>query len=132
MTMEPRVLIIDDEQNLRINLAAYLEDEAMEVAAAVSGEEAVALVAGGARFDVCVVDMRLPGIDGNDTIRQLHAQDPGLLFTIHTGTATYNIPDDLRAMGISGSVVFYKPMPDMTPLTSAIRQLARDKKYPGS
>jgi CheY-like chemotaxis protein len=120
----PKVLIVDDDELVRENLCAYLEDEGMQVDGVGSGEEAVARLTAGQRFDVCVMDMRLPGMDGNDSIRAVHALDPGLQFLIHTGSAAYSLPEDLGAWGRDRTRVFFKPLQDMGPLAQAIRGLA--------
>jgi CheY-like chemotaxis protein len=119
-----RLLIVDDEATLRANMAAYFDDEGMDIATAGSGEEALALVEQGARFDVCIMDLRLPGIDGHESIRELHQRDPALKFLIHTGTAGYALPDDLPAIGVTSDHVFLKPLPDMGVLADAVRALA--------
>jgi PAS domain S-box-containing protein len=118
------VLIVDDDELVRENLIGYLQDEGMQVTGVASGEEAVALLRAGQRFDVCVMDMRLPGMDGNDSMRAVHAMAPGLEFLIHTGSAAYSLPADLRALGLDRSRVFFKPLQDMGPLAQAIRDLA--------
>ena len=127
--MAPRVLIVDDEQTLRVNLSAYLEDEGMCVTGVSSGEDAVAQLHSGAVFDVCVMDMRLPGMDGQETILALHAIDPDLLFIVHTGTAGYSIPAPIRQLGITEHEIFPKPMPDSGALAQTILRLARTRKY---
>ena len=119
-----RVLIVDDDQRVRENLAAYLEDEGMQVSDVASGEEAVTLLSSGARFDVCVMDMRLAGMDGNDSIRAVHAMAPGLEFLIHTGSAAYSPPADVKGLGLDRGRVFFKPLQDMGPLAQAIQDLA--------
>jgi CheY-like chemotaxis protein len=124
-----RVLIVDDEPGVRANLEAYLEDDGLEVEAASSGEEALQRAAEHAP-DVCVMDMRLPGMDGNDTIRAIHARFPQVLFVVHTATAGYSLPDDLRAMGMPDDRVFRKPVTDMAPLAEYIVDLARRRRYP--
>ena len=121
--MMVRVLVVDDEPNLRTNLCAYLEDEGMEVSSAHTGEDAVALVNNGTSVDVLVTDMRLPGMDGNDTIRAIHAADPSVLFVIHTGTTMYALPEDLRAIGITEDCVFKKPIKDMAVLAAALEDM---------
>ncbi|MCF6284089.1 MAG: response regulator [Candidatus Hydrogenedentes bacterium] len=125
--MTVRVLIVDDEPNLCVNLSAYLEDEGMEVCFALSGEDAIVLLNGGTTVDVVVTDMRLPGMDGNDTIRAIHAAHPSVLFAIHTGTSVYAVPEDLRAFGITENSVFKKPMKDMAILADALEDLVAQK-----
>lgn len=120
-----RVLIVDDDALVRENLIAYLEDEGMQVDAVPSGEDAVALLRTEAIFDVCIMDMRLPGIDGNDGIRAIHAIAPRMGFIIHTGSADYSPPADLQAMGLGPGQIFHKPLQDMAPLAGRVRDLAR-------
>jgi CheY-like chemotaxis protein len=124
----PLVLIVDDDELVRENLLAYLEDEGMAVCGVPTGEEAVALLQGGRRFDVCVMDMRLPGMDGNDSLRALHALAPQMGLLVHTGSAAYSLPDDLRALGLDRRRVFHKPLQDMGPLAEAIRTLAQSRQ----
>lgn len=120
---EPRVLIVDDEEMIRENLMAYLEDEGIPVTAVASGEEALRCIAEGGRFAVCIMDMRLPGMDGNASIRQLHARCPRLRFIIHTGSSDYSLPSDLRGLGLSEASVYLKPLLDMAPLARAVSEL---------
>lgn len=127
----PRLLIVDDEDGLRANIAAYMEDEGFEVIGAASGEEAVELVESGQTFDVCIMDMRLPGIDGEETIEALHKRAPRLLYVVHTGTAGYVLPPELRSLGLSGEYVFMKPMTDLQPMADALHALADKGEYGG-
>ena len=70
--MTLRVLVVDDEAAVASTLQAYLEDEGMAVRSAGSAEEALELLRTGVVFDVCIMDMRLPGMHGNAAIRRLH------------------------------------------------------------
>lgn len=121
--MSLRVLVVDDEPGVAGTLQAYLEDEGMEVHSAGSAEEALELVRRGVAFDVCIMDLRLPGMDGDAAIRRLHRLRPRLKYLIHTGTAGYDVPDDLRTIGVGSGQIFRKPLPDMAPLAAAVRTL---------
>ena len=121
--MSPRVLVVDDEPCIVSGLRIFMEDEGMHVACAGSGEEAVDILRKDSSIDVCIVDIRLPGMNGDNTIRALHEISPGLKFIIHTGSADYSIPDDLRAIGIDERQLFAKPLLDMTPLVDSIAVL---------
>jgi len=125
--MSLRVLVVDDEREVARSLQAFLEDEGMEVRSAGSAEEAVGLVRAGLAFDVCIMDMRLPGMHGEAAIRCLHDVRPHMQYIIHTGTAGYALPDDLRAMGIGTAQLFRKPLPDMSPLVDIIRDLGAQR-----
>ena len=93
----PSVLVIDDERGIRRTLAAYFEDEGMEVTTADSGEQALELVRGGLHPDVCIIDIRLPGIDGHETATALHELTPRARFIVHTGSSDYELPAVMRA-----------------------------------
>ena len=125
--MSPRVLVVDDEPFIITWLRVFLEDEGMQVNSAGSGEEAVDIARNDSSFDVCIMDMRLPGMNGDTTIRTLHEISPGLKFIIHTGSADYSIPDDLRAIGIDERQFFAKPQIDMTPLAETVAALASSR-----
>jgi two-component system OmpR family response regulator len=115
------VLVVDDELAVRENLAAFLEDEGMRVTQAESGEQALETVAE-CRFQACVMDMRLPGMDGNAAILALYELQPDLHFLIHTGSVNYSLPPALRRLGMSEAQVFMKPLQDMGILADAIRE----------
>ena len=65
-----RILIVDDEQNMRITLADILQDEGYEVDVAASGDEALRWCAEQG-YTVVLLDMRMPGMDGVETFRQI-------------------------------------------------------------
>jgi CheY-like chemotaxis protein len=129
--MTPRVLVVDDEPLIVHNLRAFLEDDGIPVASASSAEEAIARIEGGEDYDVCIMDLRLPGIDGNRAVQTLHARRPSLKFVIHTGSSNYVIPTELRAMGIDDAQLFRKPVADMRPLVDMVRRLARGDRDQG-
>lgn len=59
-----RVLVVDDEENLRHMLGLALSKDGHHVWTAGSGHEALEVLGGPERFDVCVTDVRMPGMDG--------------------------------------------------------------------
>jgi CheY-like chemotaxis protein len=62
-----RVLIVDDEEMIRDSLADYLEDDGFQVWTASSGEEGLRVLSR-ERMECCVVDMRLPGMNGDEFV----------------------------------------------------------------
>lgn len=72
-----RVLIVDDHPMVRTGLARVLEmyDEIEVVGAAASGEEALTLCTATSP-NVVLIDVKLPGVDGIETIRLLKQHDP--------------------------------------------------------
>ena len=118
------VLIVDDEAMIRENLKAYLEDEGLRVAAFEAVTPALDWLQRGGSCRVCIMDMRLPDMDGNTAIRILHHRYPLMAFLIHTGSSSYSLPEDLRAMGLDDGCIYHKPLTDMGPLAAEVRVLA--------
>lgn len=111
MTNDQKVLILDDEEILRNSLREFLEDEWLDVVSAATGEEALGLVKKHP-VDVCIVDMRLPRMDGNSFILKAFEANPGLKFIIHTGSSDYTLPRELISIGIENEYVLRKPVDD--------------------
>lgn len=70
------VLIVDDEPDVRLVARIILEGAGHAVTDANSGEEALADLEGGDRFDVVLLDIRMPGIDGWEVLHRLR-KNPG-------------------------------------------------------
>jgi two-component system nitrogen regulation response regulator NtrX len=66
----PRILIVDDERNVRATLKGVLEDEGYEAEAVGSGEEALSALTRDP-FDLVLLDIWLPGMDGLEVLEQL-------------------------------------------------------------
>jgi len=116
-----QVLVIDDDPAVLENLIAYLEDEGLEVISADDAEKAFELIQSNSP-QVAIVDMRLPGMDGNELIARAHELDADLKFIIHTGSADYTIPASLLEIGMKSSDIIKKPVSDMGIFVDAITQ----------
>jgi two-component system cell cycle sensor histidine kinase/response regulator CckA len=77
------VLVIEDDAGVRDHARRLLEDAGYAVHAVRDGESAVSLVAGGARIDIVVADVQLPGISGIDCVTRIGNHNPKIkaLFT---------------------------------------------------
>ena len=82
-----RVLLVDDEETLIEYVSKRLLREGYSVKAAFSGEEAIE-IANSNDFDVAVVDLKMPGIDGVKTQKRLKQIQPFLQSIILTGHGT--------------------------------------------
>lgn len=121
-----KVFIVDDESVVCSNVAAFLEDEGFTVFSAVSGEEALDFLLK-QKIDVAIVDMRLPGIDGDTLILKAHEVQPVLKFLIHTGSTNYFVSKSLEEIGVKNEHIFRKPLVDMSVLTKGIINLLEGK-----
>jgi DNA-binding NtrC family response regulator len=106
------ILILDDERVLREAFAAYFEDRLWRVVQSESAEEALKLLENESP-DVTLVDIRLPGMDGDDFIRKAHLLKPRMAFVICTGSPEYRIPPDLQALPQLSKCVYRKPVTRM-------------------
>lgn len=113
------ILVVDDEEMVRENLEAYFEDEGFSVITAGSGEDALVLL-DRRRPDVGIIDMRLPGMSGNDFILRAHQVLPTLHYLIHTGSTNYKLPEELLAIGVKHADVYIKPLQNMDELVQGI------------
>jgi len=88
--VKPRVLVVDDEARMASVVSAALERGGLECEACADGEAALAaLDARGA--DAIVTDWKMPGMDGLELLRRLHARRPALpviLLTAHGDVRT--------------------------------------------
>jgi DNA-binding NtrC family response regulator len=118
-----RVLVMDDDRGVRLNLCAFLEDEGFTVLSAASGEEALRVLEEGP-VDVGIMDIRLPGLDGDAVILRAHALCPRMQFLIHTGSQNYMLSAGVQALGLRQDDVFIKPVFDMSVIAQVIRRKA--------
>jgi CheY-like chemotaxis protein len=103
----PRVLIVDDEPEIRALMTDALDLFGYQVGAAGDADEAFMLVARN-RFDVVMSDLRLPGLTGWDLVTKLRSLDPVMRLIMLTGSAPDD--DDLQRVRAAGIRVLHKPV----------------------
>lgn len=126
-----QVLIIDDEASIRNSMSEYFEDFGIEVTAVGSAEAALEVIRDQG-FDVAVVDIRLPGTDGDALILKAHEIIPALRYIIHTGSVEYRINNALRSIGVTKDHIFIKPVADLATLVAAVQRLAEQPQQEAS
>jgi CheY-like chemotaxis protein/anti-anti-sigma regulatory factor len=82
-----RVLIVDDEENVRVTTAAILEQEGYEVETASDGREALSKIHT-SRFDLVLTDLRMEGMDGHALLNELCSKHPNIVTVVLTGYAS--------------------------------------------
>lgn len=85
--MPARILIIDDEDDIRFSLRGILEDEGHEVIEAPTGEEGLRTLASDTP-DVVFLDIWMPGMDGLTVLEHIHAASPSLPVIMISGHGT--------------------------------------------
>ncbi len=108
-SVRPRVLLVDDEPNIREVYSLLLSDE-LEVFAAANGAEALETVAAKGPFDVVVCDLMMPDMDAVELLEAIVKVAPMLAsrFILHTGGA---VSERARRLVDMGTIpVLYKPV----------------------
>jgi CheY-like chemotaxis protein len=98
--MPKRVLVVDDEPDVRLVARVILGSAGYEVVEAESGEAALARLDDGDVPDVVLLDVRMPGIDGWDVLGRVRANPdlkglPVVVFTAHVA-ARHEAPEPWR------------------------------------
>jgi len=99
-----RLLVVDDDLNLGESLRDVLTDKGYEVVVVTQGTTALDFLAR-EHFDMALVDIRMPGLDGAATAKLIHALRPGLPVAMITG---YELDDLARQALEEGAVAILK------------------------
>jgi DNA-binding response OmpR family regulator len=119
-----RILVVDDEEHLRRMMRLTLEAAGYEVAEATDGEEGLKLFDDGFQFDATLLDQRMPGIDGLETLRRMKRQRADSCIIMVTAYSTVDLAVDAMKLGAADFV--RKPM---TPETLRLAVAAALSKY---
>ncbi len=85
-----RVLVVDDEKSLRLVLSEFLKDNGCEVLTAASAEKALTIM-NNVEFDLAIVDIRLPGMNGIQLLEKIKDRSPDtevIIITSHVSMDT--------------------------------------------
>jgi DNA-binding NtrC family response regulator len=105
--MNERLLIVDDETNVRLNFRMTLETEGYEIFEAGSGEQAVQLLAKHS-FALAILDVRMPGMDGLELLakmREIGIRVPAMIVTAYS-----DVPHAVKAMKLGAIDFLQKPL----------------------
>lgn len=84
---EFKVLVVDDEADFRETIVKRLQKRRVNVTGAESGEKALELIVA-QPFDVVVLDVKMPGLDGIETLREIKKINPFIEVILLTGHAS--------------------------------------------
>lgn len=94
-----RILVVDDEDTIRLVLAKYLRTRGFEVDTADSGGAALEALAG-ATFDLMLCDVRMPGISGVELVPRALAVDPDLGIVMLSAVNDAPTATEVMAQGV--------------------------------
>jgi signal transduction histidine kinase/ActR/RegA family two-component response regulator len=92
-----RVLVVDDDGDVREVTVATLTENGFEVTAVKTGQAALALIEHGTPFDLMIVDYAMPGLTGAEVIARARARRPDIAAILVTGYAEPVLAADLPA-----------------------------------
>ncbi|KJR99261.1 MAG: chemotaxis protein CheY [Desulfobulbaceae bacterium BRH_c16a] len=121
--LKAKVLLVDDEADFLATLAERLETRGLKVNTAGSGEDAVAMVESEG-FDLVILDLAMPGIDGLETLKRIKAQQPDVEIIMLTGQGS--IRTGIEAMKLGAEDFLQKPV-NISELMDKISE-AKDKR----
>jgi len=123
--MGNKVLIVDDEPDIRKILVDVFEREPYEVFSAGSGNEALALLAG-EPVDVVISDERMPGMNGSELLSLVRKQLPETIRIILTGHASLEAA--IRAINEGEIYRFFTKPCNVVDLAVTVRQALEHKE----
>ena len=115
-----RILIVDDDKDLRFNLSCILKEEGHEVIAAADGKQALKALALSAP-DLVLLDVRLPGMDGVELLEEMKKIEKNL--PIIMLTAYSDVKSAVKAMKLGAFDYITKPFDNEELILSIKRAL---------
>lgn len=128
--MSKRILIIDDEENIRRVTRLTLQAAGYEIGEAVDGERGLEAFADGSTWDAVLLDQRMPGMDGLETLRHIKDRQPDARVIMSTAYASIELAVDAMKLGATDFV--RKPMTPEILRNAVTAALAKQVPVSGS
>lgn len=96
-----KILIIDDEANLRTMMRLALEHSGYQVDTAEDGPSGIERFGDGTEFDLVLLDQRMPGMHGTEVQRDIRKKNPKAKVILTTAFGTNDLAEQAMAMGAS-------------------------------
>jgi len=126
--MAIRILLVDDDDTFRRTISAALTKRGHSVAAAGGGDDALRQLKG-AEFDVAFVDLKMPGMDGQELLKRIKAEQPGVEVILLTGHGS--IPSAIEAIKAGAYDYLTKPC-ELAELEAALHKAAERRDLAAS
>lgn len=124
MDAQTRVLVVDDEDRFRENMVRLLSAQGMAAQGAAGGREALDALRR-AEFDVLLLDMKMPELDGRATFEEILAMNADVQVVVLSGHASVNDAMDMMSRGAFDYLI--KPCPTDV-LVKKVRQAFLEKR----
>lgn len=118
----PKILLVDDEEQIRRILVEFLTKMGFEIIQASGGEEVVGLLRSGVEMDLMVIDMKMPKVAGLDVLREKNNLKDVRPVIILTGSIEAEKHyAGLKELGFGPDDIVYKPV-DLFLLLDAVKK----------
>ena len=123
MDKRPPILFVDDEDNIRLLYKTAFEKEGYDVLLAKSGEEALQILEKDKDIDLIVLDIKMKGMSGLDTLQKIVKEE--LKIPVILSTAYVSYQEDYMSWFADAYVV---KQADLTELKNEIKRLLKEKR----
>jgi DNA-binding NtrC family response regulator len=123
--IKPFIMLVDDEVPFVETMAKRLATRNMETIVAFSGEEGLGKLKSNQNLDVIILDVKMPGIDGIETLKKIKEVSPLTEVILLTGHATIELGID--GMKIGAFDFLTKPS-DIEELVSKVKAATKKKR----
>lgn len=120
--MKNRLLIVDDEEGIRLLYKEELEEEGYDTEIASSGEEALEKLKN-TKVDLVLLDIKMPGMDGVEVLRRVKEKWKTLPVILCTAYPHYK-----QEFGTWASDAYVVKSSDLKELKAKIKDILKDKK----
>ncbi len=120
--MKKRILVVDDEEGLRLLYKEELEDEGYSVELAASGQEALDKIEKDS-IDLVILDIKMPGMDGVEVLRKVKDRWKDLPVVLCTAYPHYK-----HEFGTWASDAYIVKSSDLTELKETVKEILRDRE----
>lgn len=117
------ILVVDDIRSIRLTLGGILEDEGHNVVTVENGYQAIEAVRR-SHFDAIFMDIKMPGINGVQTFREIKKIDPEAVVIMMTAYSVEELVE--QALKEGAYAIIYKPF-DMDKIIAIIERLLKER-----
>jgi DNA-binding response OmpR family regulator len=114
-----KILLIDDEPGIRSLLASELQEQGYDLSSAYDGIDAMKVLKNGERPNVVILDMKMPRMDGLETIGNVLKMKYNVPIIIYTAYKSYT-----KDYMSSAADAYIMKSPDLTELINKVHELA--------
>ncbi len=120
------LLIIDDDPTIRFSLSSHFSDYDYNLYECEDAREGLQIMKK-EKIDAVIVDLRMPGLSGDQFIRDTYKDFEGTVFIIHTGSTEFTYPEDFNSYNRVSNRVYLKPVFDLEEMNEEIENLLKNK-----